>query len=118
MNAVLALERLGYRFKIDGGKVTALHFGIPPTEAASLLAHITREDIQRVLEDRRNGFMDVQPEELTVPIEKAQACMEAIQAAACSGTILAWEIMPELIGGAVVFLLTPPGCFDGKPWEG
>ena len=118
MNPVFALERLGYRFQLDGDKVTARHYGAPPAEAAALLSRITREDVRRVLEDRRQGFIDVQPEELTVPLEKASACMEAIQAAVDDGQLISWDIVPELRGGAAVFLLMPPGCFDGDPWKG
>lgn len=118
MNAVIALERLGYRFQLDGDKVTARHYGTPPAGAEALLSQVTREDVRRMLEYREHGFSDVQPEELTVTLEKAPACMEAIQAAVDNGQLFTWEIVPELCGGVFVFLLTPPGCFDRKPWEG
>lgn len=117
MNVVLALERLGYRFQLDGDKVTARHYGAPPADAESLLLQVTQEDVRRVLEDRKRGFVDVHPEELAVPLEKATACIGAIQAAIDSGQLLAWEIVPEFRGGVVIFLLTPPGSFDVKPWE-
>ena len=116
MNAVLTLERMGYRFRVDGEKVTARHYGKPPPEAAALLAGISAEDVLQVLEDRRRGFVDVLPEELHVPPEKASACLDAIGEAMKCGDILSMDVMPD-DGGGVVFLLMPPGCFDGGPWE-
>ena len=117
MNAVLALERLGYRFRVDGEKVSARCYGTPPTEAAALLEQVTGEDVRRVLEFRDRGFVDLLPDELPVPAEKASECLDAIGEAMKRGEILQMDVMPDKRGGGVVFLLSPPGCFDGTPWR-
>ncbi len=56
---VLALEGMGFRFRLDGGRVTRRCYGTPPPEAAALLARVTREDVLRLLHDRAAGFTPV-----------------------------------------------------------
>lgn len=56
MNPMLELERMGYRFRLEGDRVLAEHFGTPPAEAAALLAGLDREEVKHLLADRAAGF--------------------------------------------------------------
>ena len=72
---VLALERMGFRFRIDGGRVTRRCYGRPPPEAADLLARVTKADVIQFLEDRAAGFTIVTaqgwPEDATETLQDA-----------------------------------------------
>ena len=73
---VLALEGMGFRFRMDGDRVTRRCYGTPPPEAAAVLARVTREDVRRVLTDRAAGFTTVCAEALVVryaPLVRAAA---------------------------------------------
>lgn len=63
MNPVYELERMGYRFRIDGDKVKMRRYGEgePPEGAKELLAQITAAKVKQILLDRENGFSDVPP---------------------------------------------------------
>lgn len=52
------LEKMGYRFRLDGERVTVRHYGIPPPEAARLLEKLDKEKVKRILKDRQNGFSE------------------------------------------------------------
>ncbi|MBR3743151.1 MAG: hypothetical protein IKN04_22300 [Clostridia bacterium] len=56
MSKMLELERMGYRFRLEGNRVLAECFGTPPAEAAALLAGLDREEVKLLLDARAAGF--------------------------------------------------------------
>lgn len=59
------LEAMGYRFKLNGDKVTySIYGGKPPPGGAELMQRLDREEVKRILKDRAAGFKALHPPEL------------------------------------------------------
>ena len=58
MTAMYELEQMGYRFRLDGGKVLMRKYGSaePPERAKELIASLDREQVRNALKDRVAGF--------------------------------------------------------------
>ena len=67
----MALERMGYRFRMEGEAVTYRLLGEPPPGAEALLRRLDREQVRAVLRDRARGYTTLSPEEAEVPWEPA-----------------------------------------------
>ena len=67
----MALERMGYRFRMEGDAVTYRLLGEPPPGAEALLRRLDREQVRAVLRDRARGYTVLRPEEAEVPWEPA-----------------------------------------------
>ena len=58
MTVIMELEQMGYRFRLDGGKVLMRRYGSaePPERAKELISRLDREEVRRTLQDRAEGF--------------------------------------------------------------
>ena len=58
MNAMMELEQMGYRFRLDGERVLMRKYGSveAPERAKELLSRLDREEVRRTLQDRAAGF--------------------------------------------------------------
>lgn len=58
MTAMYELEKMGYRFRLDGEKVLMRKCGSaePPARAKELIAKLDREEVRNALKDRAEGF--------------------------------------------------------------
>lgn len=92
MNAVIELERMGYRFKLDGDRVVVRRYSAtePPERAKELLAGLTMEAIEQVLIDRQNGFSEAPAGTLTVQGQQIPPVAKKIKAALDSGEL--WDV--------------------------
>ena len=81
MSELMELERMGYRFRMEGDAVTYRLLGEPPPGAEALLRRLDREQVRAVLRDRARGYTVVKPREVVVPWEDRYPYMHAIKAA-------------------------------------
>lgn len=60
MNAMMELEQMGYRFRLDGNRVLMRKYGSAetPERAKELLSRLDREEVRRILQDRAAGFTE------------------------------------------------------------
>lgn len=70
MNELMQLETMGYRFRMEGGKVRYSLLGDPPPGAQELLHRLDRAQVRAVLEDRARGYTTLCPGEAEVPWEQ------------------------------------------------
>ena len=68
MSNVIELERMGYRFKLEGDRVVVRRYSAtePPERAKALLEGLNKEEVKQVLIDRLNGFSEAPGGSLTV----------------------------------------------------
>ena len=92
MNAVIELERMGYRFKLEGDRVVVRRYSAtePPERAKELLAGLTKETVKQVLIDRRNGFTVAPAGNLMVQGQQILPVAQKIKAALDTGEL--WDV--------------------------
>lgn len=56
MSPMVELERMGYRFRLDGDRVLMRCYGNAPAKAQELIDRLDREEVKRILKDRAAGF--------------------------------------------------------------
>ena len=111
----MALERMGYRFRLEGEAVRYSVLGEPPPGAEELLRRLDREQVRAVLRDRARGYTVVKPREVVVPWEDCYPYMHAIKAALDAGALLDVKVIYIRRTRECIYHLTPPEV-DLAPW--
>lgn len=115
MSELMELERMGYRFRLEGEAVTYRLLGEPPPGAEALLRRLDREQVRAVLRDRARGYTVVKPREVVVPWEDRYLYMHAIKAALDAGALLDVKVIYIRRTRECIYHLTPPEV-DLAPW--
>lgn len=108
MSELMELERMGYRFRMEGEAVTYRLLGEPPPGAEALLRRLDREQVRAVLRDRAQGYTVVKPREVVVPWEDRYLYMHAIKAALDAGALLDVKVIYIRRTRECIYHLTPP----------
>lgn len=92
MNPVIELERMGYRFKLEGDHVVVRRYSAaePPERAKKLLEELNKEQVKQVLIDRQNGFSEAPAGILMVQGQMILPVAKKIKAALDSGEL--WDV--------------------------
>lgn len=117
MSELMQLEAMGYRFRMEGGKVRYRLLGDPPPGAEALLRRLDREQVRAVLRDRQRGCTVLRPREVVVPWEERWLYLLAIRAAKDAGALLDVQVTYIRRTRECIYYLTPPDA-DLTPWLG
>ncbi len=107
MSKMQDLERMGYRFRLEGARVLVEHFGTPPEGAAALLKLLDREEVRQALQDRAAGF-SVAPDGIIWAYGEDVPMMgQKIKRALDSGELWSVQVVYHKSAGAVEFHFQP-----------
>lgn len=110
MNALEQLERMGYRFRLEGESVRySLYGGNPPPEAEALLKSLDKNFARDMLTARAKGYQIVQPDVIRVPWPQRYRYMGMIRAAQLCGELADVKVTFIRSTGECVYELLPPG---------
>lgn len=92
MTAMEELERMGYRFRLNGTKVLMRKYGSEETteRAKELISGLDREEVKRTLQDRAAGFSAAPAGIIWAYGEEIMPTARKIKAALDSGEL--WDV--------------------------
>lgn len=109
------LEKMGYRFRLEGNSILyALYGGAPPPQAAALLKSLDKDAVRTVLLAREKGCATVKPDVIRVPWPQRYRYMGMIRAAQLCGELADVKVTFIRSTGECVYELLPPGVDIGK----
>lgn len=115
MNELLALEAMGYRFRLDGDRVRYRVVGTPPDAATALLARLDKQQVRQILHAREQGYTTLRPQEIVVSWPDRYRYMHAVKAALDAGALLDVKVTYVRKTRECIYHVIPPRV-DLRPW--
>lgn len=108
MNDMQKLERMGYRFTLDGIVIRVKKYGDSP-DMSDVLMHLDKDVVRQVLEDREKGFQTVEPEEVRIKGKAIKHFAQGVKMALEDGMLISADVLYRKNQDEALFYLTPPG---------